>query len=451
MANPYKSQFISAAEDWVCNSSSLDIRYVAIKVGEKTNLLAASIGVSPVPPKLDMSFSLATEGVFAGQIQESGKSKKEILELLMKAAQGKIDANGLTFELLEDGELGYHSELIWGDKWFSELELQVIGGRNNSFAYSHVDSSKIDDALRQATPPFDGLADLVGWLGLKTPVQTSSAPSINLAVMPPVDYDFRACKLEKDLLSLKLLSHPEFDLGKLNFAVRTVPGDGIQSRRQIASDFKWKLSRKGVREGKTKIRLKNADSALTMLVIGNTTVRRQWFIDQAKSGNNRLVTVQLFDKELRMVRNALFESSDATRFEMGVASLFFLMGFSSVVQLESDSPDVVVATPSGRLVLVECTTRIADFSLKLGKLVDRKRMLIKQLSDSQSPSTVDGVLVCGVPRDQIAIREEELQKHQIALISKDELYSSLDRVRFHIDPDKYIDDAIALTSIRKFS
>jgi len=63
-----------------------------------------------------------------------------------------------------------------------------------------------------------------------------------------------------------------------------------------------------------------------MLLVGNTTFRRYWVMDPSKAQNNRLVALQHFDKELRMLKQALFESADSAKFELGVASLFSCRG-----------------------------------------------------------------------------------------------------------------------------
>lgn len=442
----YKDQFLKAAEDWACDSYSIDIRYVARKSGGKSYLLGAAIGLSPLPPTASMGFSLETNDIQAGQIQLANQNKQVLFDVLKKAAEGKLEVSGLSFELFCDREYGYHSDLVSGEKWFSELKLYVNGARNDAFSLSHIDACKIDDALRQSSPPFDGLSDLAGWLGLSTPLHSHESPVITISVFPPVDLIISESSLKKNVLNLVFYAHPNFELSRLDVALRAVPGIGVKSRRQVGSEVKWKLLKKGVRKGLARINLQKADSVLTMLVIGNQTVRRQWFIDQTKSENNRLISVQHFDKDLRMLKTALFDSSDSrdqTRFEMGVSLLFFLLGFSSAVQLESDSPDLVVTTPWGRIILVECTTRIADFSSKLGKLVDRKRSLTKILQERKNPTRVEGVLVCALPKDQIAIRTNELQAHQVILATKDDLLSALEKLRFHIDPDKFIDDALA--------
>jgi hypothetical protein len=434
-----KDLFLRAANDWVCDSYSVDIRYIGRKDGEEICLIAAYIGLAPLPPTENMGFNIETNGLYAGQIQLTGK-KENLLEILNRATQGQIEAHGHLFTLKSEHQHSYHSDMNFRDRWFYDLHLQVVGNRDATF--SQINFSSIDSALRQCSTPFDGLSDLSGWLGLKDPQFSHESPSINIRILPPVDLILSNCHLDKDKLQILLNAHPAFDLERLGLAVRAVPGNGVGGRKQVTAEIKWKKVRKGRREGVAKIPLRNADSALAMLMIGETTVRRQWFLDPVKGDNNRLIAVQHFDKDLRMIRNAIFEQTDSARFELGVAALLFLMGFSSAVQIETDSPDIVVTTPGGRLVLVECTTRIADFNSKLGKLVDRKGSLLRALQESKKPSRVDAVLVCALPKEQIAIRPDILQSHQIILITKDELVSAFDRLRFHIDPDKAIEGFI---------
>lgn len=191
------------------------------------------------------------------------------------------------------------------------------------------------------------------------------------------------------------------------------------------------------------IALAQADDVLVMLQIEESNVRRQWFIDPARARNNRLLAVQHFDKELRMLKHAVLESADPTKFEHGVAGLLFLLGFTPSVQLETDAPDLVVTTPGGKLVIVECTTRIADFASKIGKLVDRRGSLSKYLSANGHPATLVAVLVCRLPRDQIAALADEPRAHNVILLAGEDIQGGLDRVRSPTDPDAMLETAIA--------
>ena len=435
-----KDLFLRATNDWVCDSYSIDIRYIARRDGEEICLYAAFIGLSPLPPTENMGFNIEANGLYAGQIQLTGK-RESLLGILNKAIQGQIEAHGQLLTLKSEHQYSYYSDMNFRDRWFYDLHLQVVG--NSATTSSQISFSSIDNALRQCSTPFDGLSDLSGWLGLKDPQLSHESPSINIRVLPPVDLILSECHLEKDKFQILLHAHPTFDFERLGLAVRAVPGKGVSSRKQVAAKIKWKKARKGRQEGVAKIPLRNADSAIAMLMIGETTVRRQWFLDPVKGDNSRLIAVQHFDKDLRMIRNAIFDSTDSTRFELGVAALFFLMGFSSAVQIETDSPDIVVTTPSGRLILVECTTRMADFSSKLGKLVDRKGSLLKALQESKRPSRIDAILVCALPKDQVASRPEDLKNHQVILLTKDGLVSAFEQLRLPIDPDKTIEDFIS--------
>ena len=94
-------------------------------------------------------------------------------------------------------------------------------------------------------------------------------------------------------------------------------------------------------------------------------------------------------------------------------------------------------------MLVECTLRIADFSEKIGKLVDRRGSLVKSLKSSGHFSQVVAVLVCRLPRDQIPAKDEEVRSHGIILTALEDIAGAFDRVRHAVDPDDLIEAEIA--------
>lgn len=366
------------------------------------------------------------------------------MDLLLQAANGEIDSPDGKLSLARDRPHDFYSEMSLRERWFSELHLQVIGSHIPS--PSAMDLAAVDSALRAAAPPFDGLSEAAMWLGFSQPGTTNRPPSIDIRVGPPCDLNFQSCSLLNDRLDIALLAHQNFDIRRVGLAVRGAPGVGLDARKQVSEEIKWGTVRAGRRVGKARVRLKNADSALVMLMIGRSTVRRQWFLDPQKARNNRLLAIQHFDQDLKMIRGAVLETTDSARFEQGVAALLFLLGFSPCIQLETASPDIIVTTPGGRLVIVECTTKIADFSAKLGKLVDRRGSLTKSLSASRHPSEVVAVLICRLPRDQIAAQVQELRSRSIILIAGEELVSGFNLVRHSNDPDEILDEAFSSLS-----
>jgi hypothetical protein len=389
-----------------------------------------------------MSFATVTAGFTFGQMQRSKLKKSTIISLLQDALQGTLELSERKLHLLANEPFSYYSEMLYRERWFSDLHLQVSGIRRQP--PDSIELATFDNALRASSPPFDGLADLTGWLGIRAPDIAHNPPSITIRVGPPVDLMFDECRLAKDEFTVTLHAHPRFDVSRITLSVRATPGVGLTSRQQIASHIKWGRVRNGRRPGVAHVRLERADNVLAMLQIENSPVRRQWFIDPDRARNNRLAAVQHYDKELRMLRQAVLESTDSNKFEKGIAALLFLLGFTPALQIESDAPDLILTTPDGKLVIVECTMRIADFGAKVGKLVDRRGSLSRHLSETGHMPEVIAVLVCRLPRDQIAAHERDLRTHRVILISGEDIDKGLERVRAPSDPDEILRTALTL-------
>jgi hypothetical protein len=295
--------------------------------------------------------------------------------------------------------------------------------------------------LRSSSPPFDGLSDAAQWLGLKITESDIQVPSIEVRINPPIDIMIDRTFLSNNILNLCLMAHSSFDVETIYLAIRAVPGNGLDSRLQVSKEINWENTSDGFQLGTISVTLDNADNALAMLMIEKSIIRRHWFLDAKKARNSRLVAIQNFDKDLKMIKQAVLETPDSNKFENGVAALLFLLGFTPAVQLETDSPDIIVSTPAGRLVIIECTTRVADFSTKLGKLVDRRGSLVKSLQSSGHQGNIAALLVCRQPRDQIAASSEETRSNNVILVTKNELSKAFEQLRFYPDPDKLLSDA----------
>lgn len=439
MNETIRTNFLSAAEAWVCDDYALDVRFLAHANGDEYQIWNAAVALNPLRAEQDNSFQIETNGLLLGQIQTFSVKKKSLLELLSRAAEGGLALSGKRLVLPGGPSFDLYTETWHKDRLFSPLHLRVGGSR--TWALPYTQSVVLDNALRKAEIPFDGLSDAAGWLDLAPPHISSNSPSLNLYVGPPVNLVFGESLLADGLFQATLHAHPKFDVDGIGLAVRAVPGVGLAARRQIAGHIKWKRVKEGRRVGTVTVNLDHADSVLAILMIGTSTVSRQWFLDPAKARNNRYLALQHFDKDLRMVKQGLFEAPDQAKFELGVAALLFLLGFTPVVALETDSPDLVVTTPGGRLVVVECTTKISDFASKLGKLVHRRGALSEALGASGHPDQVSAALVCRLPRDQIAAQSHELVAQGILLLTREDLESGLERLRFPNNPDRMLDEA----------
>ena len=428
--------FLFAADAWLCNGYWVDIRYVAERGPAGVSLWQASILLSPVPPNIDSNFQIATPRLVAGQVQRLVRRRTEVLGLLRDATGGRIDIHD---HQLRIRVADYSSEMSSRDSWYSTLHLSMIS--DHAVIPLSNDLAEVDNALRMHELPFDGLVDLCGWLGLQAP-GAGAASQIHLRVLPPCDLIFQTSSLKENTFRFTLHAHPTFDTSRVDVAIRVAPGQGLAARRQVADQVHWRRPRNGLRVGVAEVEVTDADSVLAMLMIGGTNVRRQWFSDPDKARNIRLLTMQHFDKDLRMVRSAVFDAPDSAKFERGVAALLFLLGFTPAIPLETDSPDIVAATPGGRVVIVECTTRIADFASKIGKLVDRRTSMARTLTANRHLNPVSAALVCRIPREQIANQELAL-RHGVILIASEELANAFQRIFVPGDPDAWLTEALA--------
>jgi hypothetical protein len=439
--DPIAASFLDAAEQWLCDGYWLSIRYVAGVERDGAKIWDAAIYLNPLPPDQDNSFKIETEDVLVGQYQHTSKKRTSLMKILKEATKGSLSIPGKKLLLPSSDRIDYYSELHHRDRWATELHLNVRGGR--PAPPSSIRLAAIDNALRSASPPFDGLPDALSWLGLSENQGLTNQPSITIKSNPPVDLIMNQSTLQNDLAEIHIHAHPKLDVNRISLALRAAPGEGISSRFQATHLIEWQGVQGGVRRGIARASAKNADNLLAMLMLEKQMIRRHWFIDSSKARNNRLVAAQHFDAELKMTRNAVFESNDSARFENGVAALLFLLGFTPAVQLETAAPDIIVTTPSGRMIIVECTTRIADFPNKLGKLVDRRGSLSKNLVAASHSLEVSAVLVCRLPRDQIAAQVEVLRQNKVLLVANEDLTSAFHRLRLPKDPDVLLDEALA--------
>jgi hypothetical protein len=355
------------------------------------------------------------------------------------AINGQISVGGRKLVMPDRERLAFRSEMSDRDRWFNDLHLNLAGDQP-SWPRA-IDPAAVDDALRGAALPFDGLSDLALWLSLPDPSRGREPPSLTIRVGPPADIALGECRLVDDELTLTILAHPNLDISDVGLAVRAAPSLSLKTRKQASEAVVWDEAAHGTRSGHVRINLAGSDQALAVLMIGGSSVRRQWFQDPKKTRNDRVTVVQQFDVDLKRIRHALLEQpTDSTKFELGVAALFFMLGFSPMVQIETESPDLVVVTPGGRIAIVECTLRIADYFTKRGKLVDRRGALLQTLRAGGHRAEIFAILVCALPRDQIATDPVDLAPNNVILFSKETLQEGFARLRGHIDPDLFLSE-----------
>ena len=170
--------------------------------------------------------------------------------------------------------------------------------------------------------------------------------------------------------------------------------------------------------------------------------------------NPRLSAYSLFDKDLEVLRDFLFETSQARRnpqrdFEDGIAALLFILGFSNInlggIQRLQEAPDGLCCTPSGEYAIIECTTGHPDRDDKLSKLFTRAQALRATMDRAGlQQRKLLSVLVTALAKNEIP--EAELTKAaemRILVLCKDDLEAAVQRATSGESADRIYAQALA--------
>ena len=434
------ARFLEISKNWLCDGYYMDIRHISIEL-ESPSILCATINLNPLPPPEYDSFSLRLGRFSASRLQVGPLARDDLILCLEKLAKGRLEIEGIAQDLVKTAEIEHHSDGEQRDRWFHPLHLKVSSRASHIFRPTEL--VQLDGALRCCEIPFDGVDDLCSWMGLPNLAMNDFRPQLEAHINPPVDLIWSGEEFREGMLSLKLVAHNEFDISKMSVGLRMAPGLIVNTRVQVADKISWENEEVDFRTGRLSVTSESAHSMLAMICIQGATVRRQWFSDPSRSFNPLYVATQHFDKDFRQIRKAIFDGNDSEKFEKAVASLAFILGFSPALQVESDAPDILMMAPSGRLVLIECTIRVADVTVKAGKLADRKNGLQSVLRSQNDLRDVVAVLVCRQSSSNPALHISELKSMGIYLLSKEGLEEALIRISSPRHADELLNEMVA--------
>ena len=158
-----------------------------------------------------------------------------------------------------------------------------------------------------------------------------------------------------------------------------------------------------------------------------------WIADPKNFQNSRRILLEEFHNGLSVLQSYLFDEQrrgkDARDFEFGIAWLMWMLGFSTSqvggTANTSDAADIVATTPSGNILIVECTTGLLK-SDKVAKLVERSEIVRKRLiSSGNHHLKVLPVIVTSKPKDEVKADIEVVQNKGVAVMTKEDLESAI--------------------------
>lgn len=168
-------------------------------------------------------------------------------------------------------------------------------------------------------------------------------------------------------------------------------------------------------------------------------------IDEIASPNLRRVLVEFADPQLERIRGPLInprKDEDRREFEAGIATLLFMLGFNSVRvganKKLSDAADIFATTPSGEILIIECTTEVLDPHKKLQKLlrrVEEARTTLCKAWPGVVTEQVTGAILVPKPQAELAELISVARQRGVILLDREQIARAVEQSQFAPDAD----------------
>lgn len=298
----------------------------------------------------------------------------------------------------------------------------------------------LDWDLKSADQPFDGLDDLFTYLGFPTFHQTGDSASLEIIGTSPALITNES-RISAGAAQIKCKLSDTADVGKIKFGYKIFHANSVERDSIEADAFEWSKEESG-RIGIATIPTKDAALLQGFLSYKGIPLHQWWVDNPEKRFNQRHAIHEVFDKELRFVKEFLLTSEGRKNrsFEHGMALLLSMLGFSishyGKLSNMEDGPDIIAITPSGNLGVIECTTGLLTAKDKLIKLAQRTTLLRENLRKSgYEHCLVQPVIVTALPRNEIEAGLEQAGENGMAVVCRENIEEMLNRVLFPPNPE----------------
>jgi hypothetical protein len=450
-------EFFNYIREFDCGYDFLRFSFLAIR-NEVTNefvIIKARLFLSSGIPVFE-SKKLKTTNVFAGSfVVERGEARhikldeldlvKQVLSGVVRTPQGTVSFYGRN--------ITFNPHFIDGQESFAILSI-------SSDEFKQADQFRlIDWELRAATEPYDGLQDLALDLGLGS-VQNPGESSVEIIAS-------NVMVLHLDSTVQGDIAHMRVKLAaKLNPALVSVGFKEFKDRRLIkrshipGNSFDWR-EESGFLIGSKSFNVSGAAALQCFCTYAGKFQHLFWFADPSIAQNTKRVAYEIIDPKLSDLRQYIkkddFTGKDARNVEAYVSWLLWMLGFSAAhfgkINRSQDAVDIVATTPFGHFVLVECTTGLLKPDNKIPKLLQRAQLLRAKLEDSANGHLkVLAAMVTTKGRDEIAAELEQVERHGILVLTRENLEKACDDTLSLQDADQLFKRAIAAVEAqqRKF-
>lgn len=412
--------------------------FIGIRSSTETKILASrlffeteEVGVVTA----DFEYGNIRAGLW--RLSEMGISPEELIAYIYS---GKYDARELLFSQAP-GQVEYIELHPEGLKNQNRLSVLRIKGGSTRWLY---DSATIDWELRAAPVPYDSLQELAFAFRV-SPLEDNAyfeAIAFNVAAV-----DGRST-VEGTTASLLVRVAERLDPKAAGLGYRVFSGRSVVARGSIEGEaMTWAMQGR-VQVGAASLEV-NEGALIQCYAKYAGRVQHSWWV--AAPGvypNSRRTMHELFDSSFDILKEFLAgEGKGKSRdFEVGVSWLLWLLGFNvahlGAIPRTQEAPDLLATSPSGHVVVIECTTGTLKSDNKLALLVSRATNIQGWLQRSgHSHLRVIPAIITAKPRAEVAADLEQAEKMGVLVLAKEELEAGLNRTLVAPNVDELIEQA----------
>jgi len=415
--------------------------YAALKKDEAHLLLSARLFLN-VRPSIVPNTHFNSANIRAGcyLLSELSLTPKSFLASLLRGSIETPDGN-LLFPYEGDQytvfHMPFHQEGINAQKRLSVLQL--AGLRQLQF----VRPTHLDWEVRSCEVPFDGLADLFSHYHLAA----FNTDNIRVEIISSavVEVDFSA-KVDGTIARPALLLAHGLEREKSRLSYRVLQKGHVVKRGFMDGDKLDWTDREDSQVGVGEVEIPQAAHVHSIASYNGIAQHFGWIADRANAQNSRRAAYEATDPGLMQLQNMLQNLNEKVRnardLELVVSWLLWMLGFNPIhLGTHSSTQDaadvVVVATPAGHLILVECTTGILK-TQKLSLLYDRAQAVRAKLQSSgnQHLRAIAAIVTTKSKSDLGDADIEFAEKQGILVITAADLDKALIQTSFFYDADQ---------------
>lgn len=311
-----------------------------------------------------------------------------------------------------------------------------------------VSADLIDWELRGAELPFDSLQELLAEYRLGF---ISSSITFE-AVMPNVVEVDLSCQIEGTTASVGALLPRELPRDGFSLGYRVIDGKKkVISRGRLSGDqMEWRTD--GDRQiCRGKLDVPPASFVHCMASYAGTAQNFGYIVDPKNFPNDRRAVFEQFDPEFSTLKEWIFrpmtKGMQARDFEAAVSWIAWMLGFNTALlglfQKVQEAPDVILSTPKGHYMVVECTIGMLKVENKLATVIRRAIELKERLvSNGNSHLNVLPVMVTPLTLENVKAEIEAAERHGVVVITREWLEAALERTIASPDADAIYEEAL---------